>query len=321
MGAGDLLLEFVDPFRDRGSLPGGAQPSELEDPADVGAIFRLQGGAALVSLQIVVAVGHAQAALKEVGSILLGMVEVRRDPDSEDVVGVEVRHVEWIDIGPQLTAEESRQRSLVGQRRDRGEFGFDRFLPLGLDPRFVHEGQVVVADLARVGVGSALGAGGSRLLDQLLGAPIGLFGEDGERAEGSAVRRNLGGLQPGTVGVGEEIVARGDGAIDSGEIDAGFFSRRLSCRYQPGRNQNRGEAEGPELSTVAESVGAAGLRGRGAGGGGEAHVGHYGSACSQVGDSGLSSHSFFYVGAARRVLSPQGVEPVGGKEDSEEGDG
>ena len=146
--------------------------------------------------------------------------------------------------------------ALVLERGDLGELGLDRRSSLGFDRGLVHEGQVVVADLARVGVGRA--RGGRGLLNQLLGAPARLLGEDGEGAERSAVGRDLGCLQPGAVGVGEEVVPRGDGAVDPGKVDSGFSLGGGSGQAEDhgedsGESAERGESE---AASAAEAAGA-----------------------------------------------------------------
>ena len=301
MGGRDLRFEGVDPVGATGALPGLAESGELEQAGDVGAVLGLQSGARRVGGGVVVAVGHAEAALQQIGGVLRRIVEVRRDPEPEQAVGVEVRHVERIDIGAQLGAEEAREGRLVGERGDGGELGLDRLLALRLDGGFVHERQVVVAHLAGVGVGGT-GAAGGCLLDQLLGAAVGLLGEDRERAPGGAVGRDLGRLEPGAVGVGEEVVSRGDAAVDAGEVDAGFGLRCVSGP-KAGRGQEESEAREPEGRQAGEVRTARGGDGRerlGRGG----HGGHYGSAHAPPKRPDRSSHGPVYGPDRRGVFPP-----------------
>src|SRR5690606_8171340 len=99
-----------------------------------------------------------------------------------------------------------------------------------LDAGFVHVGGVVVGDPARVAAGGGVGL--LQPLHQVGQALLGLFEHGVEHAGAGAVGRDLGGLLPAAVGVGVEVVARGDGLVDGGKIDARrrFGGGRGGCR-------------------------------------------------------------------------------------------
>ncbi len=73
----------------------------------------------LVVGEVVLAVGKLQAALQQVGGVMIGIVEAGRDPQSEQVRGVEVGVVQGVDVGAQCLAQRVRQFFLVVDRGDR----------------------------------------------------------------------------------------------------------------------------------------------------------------------------------------------------------
>ena len=77
-------------------------------------------------VEVVVAVGHAEAALQQEGRVARRVVEVLRDPQAEQVVGVRVGGVEHVDVGAQRAAERARERAGgVGDRGDALERGLE----------------------------------------------------------------------------------------------------------------------------------------------------------------------------------------------------
>ena len=70
------------------------------------------------------------------------------------------------------------------------------------------------------------------LLDQVGDAAVGELGQDGAAAVGAAVGRDLGLLEPGAVGVLEEVVARLDRAVHAGDVEGGW---RVGLLRQQGR--------------------------------------------------------------------------------------
>src|SRR6202042_2122033 len=101
----------------------------------------------------------------------------------------------------------------------------------------VHEGGVVVPDLAGF---AARGAGGGGLLDQVGGALRREFGESGASAPGTAVGRYLHRVQPGAVGIAEEVIPRCDALVDTGKIQC---RRCGGCGSGGGRGRERADRE------------------------------------------------------------------------------
>src|SRR6266702_6040752 len=99
---GNCLLEGDDT---RGASIRIAVAGELEHGGDVLLIFRLKILHVRSFREVVVAIGQLKSALKEVGRVVIGIVEVRRDPESENIVGVIVGVVEGVDIGAKSFAE------------------------------------------------------------------------------------------------------------------------------------------------------------------------------------------------------------------------
>jgi hypothetical protein len=134
------------------------------------------------------------------------------------VIGREVGHVQGVDVASELGAERPRE---VGARSDlRGgvEVRLQGLEALRLDPGLVHEGRVVVAHAPRVLIGAGPGSRG--LLEQPPRAPLSDLEEGDEGAVARAVGRDLRVAQPRAVGELEEVVARPDGAVEAGEVDA-----------------------------------------------------------------------------------------------------
>ena len=120
-------------------------------------------------VEVVVAVGHPEPALQEERRVAGRLVQVLRDPEAEEVVGVEVGALN-ASTSARSVAPSARARPRAS--RDRGdplEVGLQRRQALGLDGRLVQERRVGVADLPRLGAG-----GGVRLrrLGDQLGGPL-----------------------------------------------------------------------------------------------------------------------------------------------------
>ena len=193
VGEGDLL--FGDGGFE-GEDTGGAgfgigEAGEAEHGGDVGLVL----GANLLHAggvgEVVVAVGKLDAALEEVGGVVVGVVEAGSDPEAEDIGGVEVGVVEGIDVGAEGEAEGVGEFALGVDGGDLGEVGLEGGEAVGFDGGLVHVGVVEVGDLALVGAGGGVGFGG--VLDDagdLLEAAV---GEDvktpmAARSAGSLVR-------------------------------------------------------------------------------------------------------------------------------------
>ena len=212
---GDRVLEVENP---RGFRLGVGHAGEFQHGGDVGLVLRPDFGHARGRVEVVLAVRHAETALQQERGVFRRLVQVLRHPETEQVAGVEVRGVEHVHVGAQRAADRPGQRLLVRDTGDAVERGFERPQPLALDGRFVHVARVVVPDLPRLGAGGRPAA--RRFLDQL-GRPLTRqLVEHGADAVGTAVGRDLGRLQPGSVRVGEEVVARRDGAVHAVQINA-----------------------------------------------------------------------------------------------------
>ena len=101
--------------------------------------------------EVVVAVGQLDAALEEVGGVVVGVVEAGGDPEAEEVVGVEVGVVEGVDVGAEGEAEGVGELMPGVDGGDGGEVRLERGAAVGLDGGLVHEGVVEVGDLALFG--------------------------------------------------------------------------------------------------------------------------------------------------------------------------
>src|SRR4029077_286954 len=86
---------------------------KLQHGGDVGLIFRADVAHAVVAGQVVFSIGQLQAALHQVGRVVVRVVKIRRDPQSEKVGSVKVRVVQRVDVSPQAFAQGSRQFVLV----------------------------------------------------------------------------------------------------------------------------------------------------------------------------------------------------------------
>ena len=202
--------------------PGGAggwvrEARQLEHCRDVRLVLFAQIGHVGVGGDIVVAVGHAEAALEQIGEIVRRVGQALCDPDSEEVAGLEVGVVQRIHIRAQLPAQATGESMAIRDGRDRVELGLQRSDALGLDGGFVHEGRVIVADLPGIaGCGSCAG----RLLKKRAQAFPRLVGQYGTGAITRLVGGNGGCLDPAAVGVGVEIVTRRHGLVHSRQVDA-----------------------------------------------------------------------------------------------------
>ncbi len=197
------------------------------------AIGVLEGRHFRILAQVVFTVGHAQAALQQVGAVDRRVGEVRRHPQAEQVVGVKVGAIERIDIRPHGGAQIARQGPAIGYGGDLVQARPDGREALGVDPILIVVGIEVVADLARLSPRGGVRGG----LDQIQRALVGLVAEDREEPEGRTVRRNDGGPVPGAVGVGEEVVAGRDGLVHPGDVEAVVGRRAVRAGGARGEEQ------------------------------------------------------------------------------------
>ena len=129
--------------------------------------------------QVVVAAGKLQSSLQDVGSVVFGIVETGRDPEPEDIRGLEVGIVQGVHIGAQGFAEGAGKVGRGVNVVDGGELSFEGTDAARFDGALVHEGGVEVGDLALVRAGRGVGV--HDLLDDggyLLVAAVGKGGED-----------------------------------------------------------------------------------------------------------------------------------------------
>jgi hypothetical protein len=132
-------------------LPAGVgDAAQGQDLGDVGQVLGARLDHRGLVRHVVFAVGHAQAALQQERRVLGGVVERRRDPQAQHVVGVEVGGVQGVDVGADIAAQHGANcfLSLIAAMRARPAFSGVR--PLGLDGGLVHVAGVVVADLLAV---------------------------------------------------------------------------------------------------------------------------------------------------------------------------
>ena len=115
MRLGDAVLQLEDP---RGLRISIGDAGELQHGGDVRLILRSDLRHARRLVEVVVAVRHAQAALQQEGRIAGRVVEVLRDPEAEQVVGVEIRVVQHVDVGAQRASERASEGMGIGDRRE-----------------------------------------------------------------------------------------------------------------------------------------------------------------------------------------------------------
>ena len=172
--------------------------------------------------EVVVAVGEFDAALEEVGGVVVGIVEAGSDPEAEDIGGVEVGDVEGVDVGAEGEAEGVGEFARGVDGGDGGEVGLEGGEAVGFDGGLVHVGVVEVGDLALVGAGGGVGFG--CVVDDAGDLFEAAVGEDAEDADGGAVGGELGASDVAAVGVEVEVVAGVDGGVHVGDGDAGVLS-------------------------------------------------------------------------------------------------
>jgi len=174
---GDAVLQLVNAV---GAILRIVHAGELQHGLDVLAILRLRCFGVFVRAEVVVAVGHAEAALEKIGRVGRRVVEVGRDPEPQEAVREEVRGVERIDVGAELAAGDARQRSLAGQRVDGRKLAVERMQRFLLDRRLVHVRGVVVGDLAGFPVTGSIRLG--KVADEIGEPPVGFYGQHREHA-------------------------------------------------------------------------------------------------------------------------------------------
>ena len=122
----DAGFEFDDAGR---LLVRRLDAGEPEHLRDVSAVRIADGGHLGVGGEVVLAIGHPEAALEEVAGVDAGLVQVRRHPQSEEPARVVVGGVQRVDVGAQVRAQRPGQRGTVAEVRDGGELGTKRLEP------------------------------------------------------------------------------------------------------------------------------------------------------------------------------------------------
>ncbi len=219
----DLRLQREDALRLACRI---GDTGQLQHLCDVGLVLLAQLGHAAAA-QVEVTVGHAQAALHQVGRVAVRLQQVHRHPQAEQAVGVEVGRIEQVDVGTHVAAQGTGQPGLVGDRIDGLQLRLHRRDAVLLDAGFVHVGGVVVADQLVITAGLGV-AGGA--FENGAGVGQGLLGDDVEAAETRTIGRDLGVLHPGAVGEAEEIIAGVDAAVHAAGIEAEAAQHRLGGR-------------------------------------------------------------------------------------------
>ena len=108
-----------------GALVGVGDSGKRQDLDDMRAIGGEDGEVFFVAGDVIGAVGQAKTALQHIGGIVVRIVEARRHPQAENVVGVEIGVVQGIDIGANAAPQGTGQRPLVIDRRDGIELGLE----------------------------------------------------------------------------------------------------------------------------------------------------------------------------------------------------
>ncbi len=234
----------------RGAGVGIGDAGDFQNRRDVFLVLGAQFGHLRRRVEIIVALKHSEAALRQVRIIAFRVVETLIHEQTEDVVGA---GGEAVDFGVQRAAEIRGQGRFVSQRCNRGHFIGDGREAFGLDAVDIHEAGEVVANFLGVAAFRNRVRGG--VLNQVAHALAGFFGQDRAivvAASAGGLRR---GFQPAAVGVAVEIVARPNGAIHAvirGSVVGSLLRRRVPRK---GRSANNDEQDSAKEShgSVLES--------------------------------------------------------------------
>ena len=195
----------------------GVEARQFEGGRDMRLVRLAQLGHVRIRGDIVIAVGHSETALEQVGIAARRVRQALSDPDSEEVAGLEAGIVERVDVGAEIPAQHAGEIVPVGDGGDAIELRLEGSDSLGLDGGFVHEARVEVGDFAGVPAGGGAGLGG--FLNEGEGVLAGLVDQDLADAVTGFVGGNGRGLDPSAIGIGIEIVARRDGRVHAWQID------------------------------------------------------------------------------------------------------
>ncbi|MNQ10264.1 hypothetical protein D3C85_230950 [compost metagenome] len=163
----------------------------------------------VVILQIVIAVGQAQAGLADVDRVLLGVLRIGRH-----ISGKRRRNAIALQIG-----EQRRQVFLVLDGSHAGQFGMQGLEAGRIARLVVHEARVQVGDLVRLASGLAgIFHGG---VDQSAQLALGDFAQFDVRAPDGFVGRDFRIAGPDTVDIAVEIIPGADCRVQGFHVDAG----------------------------------------------------------------------------------------------------
>ena len=115
----------------------------------MGAIFRADVAHAVVVGEIVFAVGELQATLQQIGSVVVGIAESGRDPQSKKIIGVKICVVEGIDIGAQGLTQRSGQFALIADCGNRVQMRAKRADAFRFNGGFIHIRVIKCGDFVR----------------------------------------------------------------------------------------------------------------------------------------------------------------------------
>ncbi|MNQ84425.1 hypothetical protein D3C85_995520 [compost metagenome] len=204
MGLGDLRLQRDD----GGGVTGGISPADIgQHPLDIGLVLLLL--VRETGVQIVVAVRQADPRLARRDGVAGRVLLVDGDAGAEE--GGADPALGLTHVGGDL---------LMGVGgADSGQEGLQRLGVQRLDARLVNIAAIGVGNLGLVRTRSQVAAR-RQPLNQGLHAIVRQFAQQGERAVGGAVRRNLQLVESRAVSVAEEAVARRHRGVATRQVEA-----------------------------------------------------------------------------------------------------
>ena len=120
---------------------------------------------------VVIAVGHSEAALQEIRNGARRVHQVQRDPDAEQIFGIKVRRIERVDIRTKTAANYARKSVAILDTGDGIQLRLQRRDAFRLDRCLVHVTGIEIGDLLYVlyaGSGPGTGSRPRSFLKQCL---------------------------------------------------------------------------------------------------------------------------------------------------------